>query len=1045
MSKSTSFIGKAIDRSRTVLLILCSILVAGIYTYITIAKESKPDIKIPFINVTVYHEGISPEDSERLIVRPLERELQKLEGVKKMSSRSYLSGGQVGIEFVAGFDSDKARADVRDKIDIAKAELPAESDEPVIKEVNLSQFPVLVVKLSGDIPNRTLYKIAEDLKEEVESNVSEVLKATVVGNQEEVVEIIVDPKRIEGYRLSASEVGNFFQTNNVMVSAGNLQSSRGEFSVKVPGVIETVHDLLGLPIAQRNGTVVTLSDIADIKRTFKDPTNFARDAGKPSVAVEVSKRTGENIIETVQKVREVVAEQRSFWPSQVQVQFAQDDSSRIQEMLSDLENQILSAVLLVMIVIIAALGFRSALLVGIAVPGAFLAGLLIIGLLGYTLNIVVLFSLILSIGMLVDGAIIVVEFADRKMVEGYSKEDAYKMASKRMLWPVMSSVGTIIVVFMPLFFWPGIVGEFMKFLPLTLVATLSASLLMALVFIPVLGSLFGKIDASHIKENDSIVAMESGDLNKVTGFSRKYLDLLDKALDHPTKIVGGSVAVLVGIIMTFALFGRGVEFFPDIDPDTVVLFVHERGNLSLDEKDKIVRRVENRVLDMNEFSSIYTRVGRLPGSQEAEDVIGKITFEFVNWQKRRKVNPILDEVMERTKDIPGVYIEVQKNKPGPATGKAVQLELASHDYPMLLKSTKAVRSMMERMPGLKDIEDNTPLAGIEWQLEVDREQAARFGTNIQEIGSFVRLVTNGFKAGEYRPDDATDEVDFIIRYPAKYRNIAQLDKIRVTTPLGMVPISNFVERTAKPRVTTIYRTDGEKAFTLKAEVQAGVLADDKVKEISQWLKENPLDKAVKYKFRGESEDQAEAGKFLLGAFTIAVFLIITILVTQFNSFFSMWLIVSSIVMSTIGVFLFLIVTNEPFGIVMGGIGVIALAGIIVSNNIILIDTFDQIYKDFKDKREVVLRTGVQRLRPVLLTQITTVLGLLPIMFGVSINFFEPSVTIGAPSTKWWIQLSSSIVSGVLFASVLTLFVTPSALMMRENWRAAKKEEAGQNE
>lgn len=1033
-----SFIAHAIDRSRTVLLLLVSIIIGGIYTYINISKESKPDIKIPFINVSVHHEGISPEDAERLIVRPLERELQKLEGVKKMSSRAYLSGAQVGVEFVAGFDSDKARGDVRDKIDIAKAELPEESDEPIIQEINLSLFPVLIVKLSGDIPNRTLYRIAKDLKEEVESNVSEVLKATVVGDQEEVVEIIVDPKRIEGYRLSATEVGAFFRTNNIMVSAGNLSTPKGEFSVKVPGVIENVHDLLNLPIAERNEKVVTLSDISDIKRTFKDPMTFARDAGKPAVAVEISKRTGENIIETVQKVREVVDQQKQTWPSQVQINFAQDDSSRIREMLSDLENQIISAVLLVMIVIIAALGFRSALLVGIAVPGAFLSGLLIIGILGYTLNIVVLFSLILSIGMLVDGAIIVVEFADRKMVEGHSKEEAYKMASKRMLWPVMSSVGTIIVVFMPLFFWPGIVGEFMKFLPLTLVATLTSSILMALVFIPVLGSLFGKVDESHEQENESIAAMESGDLKKVKGFSAKYLKLLDKALDMPGKIVGGSAGLLVGIITLFVIFGRGVEFFPNIDPDTAVLLVHERGNLSLDEKDKIVKKVEDRLLGMKDFSSLYTRVGRLAGSQEAEDVIGTITFEFVNWQKRRKVDPILAEVMDRVKDIPGVYLEIQKNKPGPAKGKSIQIELTSKNKVALLKATKTLRKHMEKTPGLKDIEDDTPLPGIEWQLVVDREQAARFGTNIQEIGSFVRLVTNGFKAGEYRPDDATDEVDFIVRYPQEYRNIGQLDKIRITTPYGMVPISNFVERRANQRVTTIYRSDGDRAYTIKAEVETGVLADDKVKEINKWIKANPMDASVKYKFRGESEDQAEAGSFLIKAFIVAVFLIITILVTQFNSFFSMGLIVSSIIMSTIGVFLFLLITNEPFGIVMGGIGVIALAGIIVSNNIILIDTFDKIYNDFKDKREVVLRTGVQRLRPVILTQITTILGLLPIMFGVSINFFEPSITIGAPSTKWWTQLSSAIVSGVLFASILTLFVTPCALMMRENYRKSRK-------
>lgn len=1042
-----SLIEAALTRVRTIISLLVLILVMGINSYITIPRESAPDIKIPIIFVSVFYEGISPEDSQRLLLRPMEQKIRTIEGLKEVKGTAYENGGNLVIEFVAGYDVDKALSDVREQVDLAKSDLPEEAEEPVIRELAFSQFPILVVKLTGAIPERELYRIARDLKEEIESRVSSVLKANVVGDREESVEIVIDPTKLETYNISFESAIAFFQRNNLIVSAGTLETDKGRFSVKVPGLLETVDDIRKLPIAVNKDSVVKLEDFVEIRQTFKDALSYARDGGVPSVAVEISKRAGENIIETTEKVRDVVEESRSLWPEQIQVSYAQDQSDRIQDMLGDLQDNLIFAVILVMVVIIASLGWRSALLVGIAVPGSFLAGVLVINLLGYTFNIVVLFSLILSVGMLVDGAIIVTEYADRRMMEGFTPFESYREAAQRMAWPVITSISTTLVVFAPLLFWPGTVGQFMKFLPITLLATLSASILMALFFIPALGSVFGGLSPDLMaRKKHTIQATEDGDLFSVTGGTGAYIRILNKLLDYPKCVVLGTTGLLVAIIIIYSNLGKGIEFFPDIEADQAAITVHARGNLSLREQDEILKQVEARILDMEELSSIYTRVGKPGGKNssgsgsrggggEAEDVIGKITLEFVEWQDRRKVDQIMEDILIRTADVPGIKIEARADKPGPKQGKPIELQVYTPDPAQLKPTVQAIRRFLEDLDGLKDIEDDSPIPGIRWEINIDRAQAAKFGADIALVGAGLRLVTNGFIVGTYRPDDATDEVDIIMRYPKQYRTLDQLDRIRVRSKEGLIPISNFISRSPEPRIGFIHRSDGNQVMTLKADVLPGVLTNDKVNEIRNWLQTAELVQGTRIQFKGEDENQQEAKDFLIKAFFVAVFAIAIILITQFNSFFSAGLVLSSIVMSVIGVLIGLLVRGMPFGIVMGGIGVIALSGIIVSNNIILIDTFDRLRPLATSMRDAVLRTGAQRLRPVVLTQLTTILGLLPILLALNINFLERNITYDSPATQWWIMLATCIVSGLIFASVLTLVVTPCALMWRENWRA----------
>ncbi|MEX0694951.1 MAG: efflux RND transporter permease subunit [Rhodospirillales bacterium] len=1041
-----ALIDAAISHSRTVIGSLVLILLAGGIAFNDIPKEADPDVNIPIIYVSMHHEGISPEDAERLLIRPMEQQLRAIEGVKEMRSKSYQGGANITLEFDAGFNADEALTDVREKVDLAKPELPGETDEPEVHEVNISLFPILVVTFSGNVPERSLLRIARDLRDEIEG-LQQVLKADIAGDREELVEVVIDPVAIESYGLSPLDTVNSIASSNLLVAAGVQDTGSGRFAIKVPGLFETVYDIAGMPVRTEGDSVVTLGDIAEIRRGYKDPDTFARVDGHPAIALEVSKRTGQNIIETVEAVRATVEAARAAWPDAmrqaVKVEYLQDKSGDIRLMLTDLQNNVLSAIVLVMVIVVAALGLRSAGLVGIAIPGSFLTAILILYLVGMTVNIVVLFSLILAVGMLVDGAIVVTEYADRKMIEGEDARTSYALAAKRMAWPIISSTATTLAAFLPLVFWPGLVGEFMKFLPITLLMTLAASLAMALIFVPTLGAYIGKpggtVDAELMRE---LAASSDFNTDKITGSTGLYVRVLDKALRHPLKILMMSLALLIGVQALYANIGKGVEFFPEVEPELAKLQVRARGNLSAWEKNDLMKEVEGRILDVSGIRSTYTRVGQNDRSEEAEDIIGEITLEFEEWYLRRKADAILDEVNDRTRDLAGIFVDRRKAEAGPQTGKDIQVELSSRNPALLAPAVARLRTFMEQVGDFENIEDSRPLPGIDFEINVDRAQAAKYGANIEIIGRAVQLATNGLKLGEYRPDDADDEIDVRARYPERFRTLDQLQQIRIDVGTGSVPVANFVTVLPKQKTGTLNRTDTLRVLSVKADVVEGILVDDKVKEVEKWVAQANFDPGINVRFKGEDEEQKKAQDFLVKAFGVALFLMALILVTQFNSFYSAFLILSAVVMSTIGVFIGLLMTNQPFGVVMSGIGVIALAGIVVNNNIVLIDTFDRLKIESRSVRDAILKTGAQRLRPVMLTTVTTILGLMPMVLGINIDFVNRSVNIGAPSTQWWTQLSTAIVFGLAFATVLTLIITPCALMARGNlqdWQARRRQ------
>lgn len=1017
----------AISHARLTMATLLFLLVAGFSAYLTIPKEAEPDVTVPIVYVNVTQRGISPEDAERLILKPLETQLKSVANVKEMRSAAFEGGAYVLLEFEAGFDSDAAIADVRAKVDGARSELPADSDEPHVQEVNLSLFPVLVVALGGDVPERTLLRLARQAETAIEQ-VPGVLSAELRGARDEAVEIIAEPMLLQSYGISLGDLISSFSLGNSLVAAGALEGESGRFAVKVPSLIETPEDILNFPIAVSENATVTLGDVAEVRPTFKDPTSITRVNGKSAITIEVSKRSGANLIETVDATKQAVEALRKVWPSTVDVSFTQDKSKDIRIMLHELQNSVITAVLLVVVIMLMVLGGRASLFIGIAIPASFLAGILGLQLAGLTVNIVVLFSLILAVGMLVDDAIIVSEFAERRMSEGMQPRSAYSLAAKRMAGPVIAATATRVAAFSPLLFWPGIVGEFMKYLPLTLIATLSASLAVALFFTPTLGAMLGR--AGQVRD----------DRVKDRGL---YMRAVKLAMSRPLATLGLAALLLVGVVQAYGAFGNGVEFFPNVEPDYGLVQVRARGNLSIHEKDNLVHTVEERLLGMDELETVYARAGEgQQGSQDVtEDTIGTVQFEFIDWQSRRKAGEILDEIRGKTADIPGVIVEVSKPQAGPPTGKPITLEIASVDPEKLFPAARRVAEMVRGNPDARDVDDGLPLPGIEWRLDVDKAQAARYGASPMTVGTAVQLVTNGVKVTEYRPAATEKPVDILLRFPDDRRNLDELDKLTVNTSAGSVPISNFVTRTPGQKVGLINRVGGSRVVTVTANVAEGAQSAAVQATVLEALHDADLGDGVSFTMKGEDEEREAAGAFLMKAFGAAIFLIFAILLAQFNKFSSVLVVLSAVVLSTIGVLIGLLVMGQPFGVVMTGIGIIANAGVIVNNNIVLIDTYDRLRREGREAYEAILETCRERARPVVLTAVTAMLGVMAIAFGVNIDFMTRSVAIGAPSTQWWIHLSTAIVFGLGFATVLTLIVTPAALMAIANlaaWRQRRR-------
>ena len=1036
-----NYIDAAISRSRTTLSIFAVTLLAGLASYSAIPIEMFPDVQVPVVVTTIVHEGISPEDAERLLTKPAELELKTINGITEISSVSSEGAATIITEFDISFESSTALAEIREAINRAKARFPQSTEEPIIQEVSAVDMPIVQIAIGGNgVPERTLLRIAEDLQREIEL-LPDILEAPMVGNREELLEAVIDPSKLETYGIPNSAIVNTITSNNRLIAAGQVDTGQGAFSVKVPGLIENADDLFTLPLASTDLGVLTVADIADVRRTFKDATRYSYANGSQTISLNVMKRKGANLIQAMEGIDALVEEMRPSLPPSVTMSYINNTIPLTLEQNAGLSGNMATAMALVLIVVIAAVGVRSGLLVTMAVPFSFFFAFIIINMLDFTYNFMVIFGLLLGLGMLIDGAIVMVEYADRKMAEGLDSVEAYKAAVKRMFWPITASTATTLAAFLPIMFWPGVSGQFMSYLPITVFAVLVGSLFYALLFAPAIGALIGK---SSDADQTYLKSLEEGDPDEVRGITGLYAKILDFAVKIPGTVFVATLVVLVIVVMAYGRYGAGFMFFVSSDPLQTQVQIFARGNFSASELRDIMLDAEQRISDIGYYDGIVTQSGASQGGAgggqaSAPDLIGTIFIEFVDRRTRDVTGFEIEDMYRATlAEIPGVRSEIVSVEQGPPVGKEIQVELSGEDLDKLFADATRIRQFMEtEMTGLIDIDDTTPVPGIEWEIDVDRAQAAMLGANMTEIGTAVQLMTNGIFMGDYRPNDSEEEVDIRVRYPTEYRGLQQMDDIRISTVNGPVPLSSFVTRVPQRKVSEIQRVDGNRVVYVRANPAPGVLADNKLREIEAYIAENPPQSGVIFQFRGANEEQEESAAFLIQAFALSMALMAILLVTQFNSYYQALLILSSVIMSTVGVLLGLLTTGQPFSVMLTGIGIVALAGIIVNNNIVLIDTFNVLKRQHPEwsLREVIVHTGVQRLRPVFLTTFTTGFGLLPLAIGISFDLLSAEIEIGGPIASQWAGLASTIVFGLSFATILTLIVTPALLALPDSIRS----------
>ena len=1034
-----NYIDAAIARSRTTISVFIVTLLAGLASYFSIPIEMYPDVQTPMVVTTIIHEGISPEDSERLLSKPAELELKTIDGIVEVTSFSSEGAATIITEFDIDFETSTALAEIREAINRAKARFPQSTEEPIIQEMSAVSLPIVQIALGGEgVPERTLLRIAEDLQREIEL-IPDILEAPMVGNREELLEAVINPSKLETYGIPNSSIVQTVTSNNRLIAAGQVDTGQGSFSVKVPGLIETADDLYNLPLAATDQAVLTVSDLADVRRTFKDATRYSYSNHSQTISLNVMKRKGANLVQAMEEINNIVEEAKNSLPPAVSLFYINNSVPIALEQNAGLTGNMATAMVLVLVVVIATVGVRSGLLVTLAVPFSFFFAFIIINALDFTYNFMVIFGLLLGLGMLIDGAIVMVEYADRKMNEGLDGKAAYRAAVQRMFWPITASTATTLAAFLPIMFWPGVAGQFMSYLPITVFAVLIGSLFYALLFAPTIGALTAtaRVPISRIQSTK-----DEDRNNKTTGITRIYASVLDFAVRIPITIFVLSIVVLWGIVTAYGRWGSGIEFYVSPEPLQTQVQIFARGNFSPAELRDIVLDAEDRIKDIGYYKGIVTQSGagnQMAGSQQAApDLVGTIFIELTD-RRTRDLNGFEIENLYRQaiSEIPGVRAEVATIEEGPPVGKEIQVELSGEDLSLLFDEAKRIRDFMEtEMTGLIDIDDTAPVPGIEWEMNVDRAQAAMLGANMTEIGAAIQLLTNGIFMGDYRPNDSEEEVDIRVRYPVEYRGIDQLDTVRISTPNGPVPISSFVTRAARQKVSSIQRVDSSRIVLVRANPAPGVIADNKLQEIDAWISQNPPVQGVTYKFRGANEEQEQSAEFLLQAFALSMALMGILLVTQFNSYYQSLLILSSVLLSTSGVLVGLLITGQTFSVMLTGIGIVALAGIIVNNNIVLVDTFNVLRKENPGwpLREIIVQTGVQRLRPVFLTTFTTGFGLLPLAMGISIDLLGAEIEIGGPIASQWAGLASTIVFGLSFATILTLIVTPAMLALPQKLR-----------
>jgi len=1104
----------AIDNSTSIFILTFMILFFGISSYNTMPKEAFPEIPWPKIYVNTVYFGNSASDMESLVTRPIEKELQSVSEIKNVTSSSLQDYSLIVAEFQSNVDLDVAIRKVKDAVDKAKSELPNDlTQEPEVLDINLSETPIMTVNVSGNFPNEELKEYAELLEDDIEE-LTEISKIDLKGAQEREVKIDIDLPSMESTQVSFNDIENAIRSENITMSGGEIVRNDFRRTIRVIGEFESVRELESLIVKAENQNPIYLRDIANVRLGFKEKTSIARADQLPVISLDVIKQSGQNLLSASDKIKKIIRDaKRSYLPKGVKISIFNDQSVQTRDMVSNLENSIISGVILVVLILLFFLGLRNAMFVGIAIPLSMLMGILIINLVGYTLNTVVLFSLILALGMLVDNAIVVVENVYRFKQNGYNNIDAAKRGTGEVALPIIASTATTLAAFFPIVFWPGLVGSFMRYLPITLIIVLSSSLFVALVINPVVTATFIKIDeraeskearnrklrnvligallmilvaaAAHFSEvfwarNVLGIVVSISLLNyfilrpAAFAFQNSFLPLLEKGYNNfirfalrgvvPVLIFFGTIGLLIG---TFILLGANqpdVEFFPSPDPNFVNAFVELSLGSDIEATNTMMKKLETKVTKVVEpygaiVQSVLAQIGENTSDPNAGPNFGaspnraRLTVSFVSSKERGELSTAkaMEDIREAVKGIPGVQITVDKDQSGPPQEKPIFIEIQGENIDTLALLSKRMIAFInsKNIAGIEELKADVNIGKPEMTMTINRDAARRYGVSTFAIADAIRTAVFGKEVSKFK--DGEDDYPITLRLDEKYRySIDDLlnQKITFRNPangrISQVPISTVAEISFSSTYSSINRKEQERVISVTSNVIKPYNANLVVDEIKEVLEDFPMPEDFTYKFAGGQEQQAEELAFLSSAFLIAMFSIFIILVGQFNSVISPFIIIISVIFSTIGVLLGYVFTGMDIEIIMTGVGVISLAGIVVNNAIVLIDYTNLVVDRVREKarqdhmndmdteavKEAVIEGGATRLRPVLLTAITTVLGLIPLAVGLNINFstlitdLDPQYFIGGDNAAFWGTMAWTVIYGLVFATFLTLVVIP---------------------
>jgi len=1001
------------------------ITIAGLYSYITLPREANPDITIPFVVITTTYTGVAPGDIETLVTQELEKELKNLENVKEMRSSSKEGVSIISVEFDPNIDIDEAVQKTRDKVNIAKPELPPDADDPVVTEINFSNIPIMMVNISGKYGLVRLKKIAEDLQDEIEQ-VPGVLSVDLVGGLEREVKVDIDPERLRYYGLSLKDIVEVIEKENITIPGGSIDVGDYKYLVRIPGEIDDPSEIEDLVVMTSDLKSVYMRDLAEVSFGFKDVSTFARLGGDDCISLSITKRSGENIIEVTDAVKALVDRELPGLPRTTEISITADQSEMTRTLIDDLENNIISGLILVVGILFFVLGLKVAVFVALSIPFSMLISFFVLSALGFSLNMVVLFSLILALGMLVDNAIVIVENIYRHAEEGAPPFKAAMEATREVAKPVIASTVTTLCAFFPMVFWPGIMGEFMVYLPYTLSITLTSSLFVALVINPTLCATL-LVVKSHKKSLSETMDSE------LSAPMRLYKNSLKLALKWKWLTLINAVGSLFFVMFLYGVLGQGIEFFPQVEPSKIFVDIEAPTGTNVEASDRLARQMEQAVKVHKDVEVYVTNVGvsigqfDFTGSGDAgPSHKSRIAVDFIDRKLRqRSTNIPREQIRQAAARVVGADVKINAEEMGPPTGPPINIEISGKDYDVLAELSRQVEKVLRSIPGLVDFENDYSLGRPELVIRIDREQAARYGLRTREIANALRTAIYGAKASTFRQGE--DEYDIRVRLRSERRDrIEKLKELFIRHEGKVIPLTSFAKISTSSGYGDISHINQKKVVTVSSKVQSGlndnVMLEKARKAVSAAVK---VPEGYRIDYTGQNKDQKESEVFLIKAFIGAIFLMAFVLILQFNSVSIPLIILSSVILSMIGVLIGLMATYTPFGVIMTGVGVISLAGVVVNNSIVLLDYVIQLRERGMDKTTAIITAGMTRLRPVLLTAVTTILGLIPMATGVSFDFKALEWITNSDSADWWGPMAVAVVFGLAFATALTLIVAPT--------------------